>query len=180
MAIQLETPRLILRSWQDSNLTPFYEMNHDPEVMRYFPNLLTRPESDELANQIQSFIKKQGWGFWALELKETQEFIGFTGLHHQPTKFNFSPCTEIGWRLKRSAWGRSLAFEAAQTSLNFGFNHLKINEIVAFTAQSNIPSQSLMNRLGMNKVKPFMHPDVPEQSPLEPHVLYAIKNPNFK
>ena len=72
------------------------------------------------------------------------------------------------------------AFEAAQASLDFGFNHLKLNEIVAFTAHSNIPSQNLMTRLGMNKVKTFIHPDVIEQSSLNPHILYAINNPKNK
>lgn len=179
MRMSLETDRIILRSWKDSDLLPFAEMSQDHEVMRYFPDLLTQSESHELAHLMQRFIKKQGWGFWALELKETHEFIGFTGLHHQPTRFDFSPCTEIGWRLKRSAWGRGLAFEAASASLNFGLNTLNLTEIVAFTAQLNIPSQKLMQRLGMHKVKSFMHPEFAEQSPLKPHVLYAIKKPNF-
>ena len=180
MCISIETSRLILRPWRDSDLIFFAEMSQDNDVMRYFPNLLSRFESDDLANLIQRFIAKQGWGFWALELKESQEFIGFTGLHHQPKKFDFSPCTEIGWRLKRSAWKQGLAFEAAKASLDFGFNHLKLNEIVAFTAHSNIPSQNLMTHLGMKKVKTFIHPDVIEQSSLNPHILYAIKNPKNK
>jgi RimJ/RimL family protein N-acetyltransferase len=180
MSISIETNRLILRPWQDSDLSSFFEMSQDHDVMRYFPNLLSRSESDDLAHLIQSFIKKQSWGFWALELKENGEFIGFTGLHHQPTKFDFSPCTEIGWRLKRSAWGKGLAFEAAQASLDFGFKHLKLNEIVAFTAYSNLPSQKLMERLGMNKIKEFLHPDVPEHHPLKSHVLYAITDQQFK
>lgn len=104
MTIQLETPRLILRACQDSDLKTFYEMYQDQDVMRYFPQRLTAAESQRLARLIQSFIEQQGWDFWALELKETGEFLGFIGLHAQPTKFEFSPCTEIGWRLKRSAW----------------------------------------------------------------------------
>lgn len=115
MCISIETDRLILRPWKDSDLIFFAEMSQD-DVMRYFPNLLSRFESDDLANLIQRFIAKPGWGLWALELKQSQEFIGFTSLHHQPTKFDFSPCTEIGWRLKRSAWKQGLAFEAAQAS----------------------------------------------------------------
>lgn len=178
MSISILTDRLILRPWNNSDLTAFTEMSRDSEVMRYFPNILTQPESHELANLIQSFIDAQGWGFWALALKETQEFIGFTGLHHQPTKYDFSPCTEIGWRLKRSAWGQGFAFEAAQASLDFGFQDLKLNEIVAFTAHSNLPSQKLMKRLGMKKVKSFIHPDLNEKSALNPHILYKIQNPN--
>lgn len=179
MTIKLETPRLILRAWQDSDLKNFHEMSQDQDVMRYFPQRLTAEESLRLVLLIQSFIKKQGWGFWALELKETGEFLGFTGLHHQPTKFEFSPCTEIGWRLKRSAWHKGYAYEAAAASLNFGFNTLKLDQIVAFTASLNHPSKNLMKRLGMSEIKGFEHPDIDESSPLKLHILYAITAAQF-
>lgn len=89
---QLETSRLILRSWKDSDLKPFYALNSNPEVMRYFPHGLTQPQSDALAQKFQTLIDIQGWGFWAVELKQTGEFIGFIGLHRQPDQFTFSPC----------------------------------------------------------------------------------------
>ena len=179
MCISIETNRLILRPWRDSDLIFFAEMSQDNDVMRYFPNLLSRFESDDLANLIQRFIAKQGWGFWALERKGTGEFLGFTGLHYQPTKFEFSPCTEIGWRLKRSAWRQGYAYEAAVASLNFGFNNLRLDQIVAFTAALNHPSKNLMQRLGMSEIKSFEHPDVDENSPLKQHILYAIKAAQF-
>lgn len=179
MTIQLETTRLRLRAWQDCDLNPFYDMSQDAEVMQYFPQLLDRTASQKLALKIQTYIEQQGWGFWALELKATGEFIGFTGLHHQPTQFDFSPCTEIGWRLKRSAWGKGYAFEAASASLHFGFNTLKLNQIVAFTACLNYPSESLMKRLGMSKVQTFQHPDLPDAHPLKAHVLYAMHIEDF-
>lgn len=179
MRISIETDRLILRPWQNSDFLSFAEMSQDQEVMRYFPNLLSKSESDALANQIQSLIDLQDWGFWAIELKATGEFIGFTGLHHQPDKFEFSPCTEIGWRLKQSAWGKGFAYEAAKASLDFGFNTLNLDEIVAFTAQLNLPSQKLMQRLGMHKKQNFEHPDVAETSPLKMHVCYVISATEF-
>lgn len=180
MTISLETDRLILRPWQDSDLICFSKMSQDAEVMRYFPNLLTISESHDLAHQIQFLIEKNGWGFWALELKENGEFIGFTGLHHQFTKFDFSPCTEIGWRLKRSAWGKGLAYEAAIACIEFAFSSLQLKVIVAFTAQKNIPSQKLMQRLGMSKIRNFYHPDIHNQSELKEHVLYSIKSKDFE
>lgn len=179
MTIQLETSRLILRAWQDSDLKTFHEMSQDQDVMRYFPQRLTAAESQRLARLIQSFIEQQGWGFWALELKETGEFLGFTGLHHQPTKFEFSPCTEIGWRLKRSAWRQGYAYEAAVASLSFGFNNLRLDQIVAFTASLNHPSKNLMQRLDMSEINSFEHPDVDENSPLKQHILYAITAAQF-
>ncbi|QIO06500.1 GNAT family N-acetyltransferase [Acinetobacter shaoyimingii] len=179
MCISIETDRLILRPWGKNDALPFAEMSQDKEVMRYFPTLLSKYESDALIQRIQSYIDQQGWGFWAIELKESGEFIGFTGLHHQPDKFEFSPCTEIGWRLKCSAWGKGFAFEAATASLNFGFNSLNLKEIVAFTAQLNEPSEKLMLRLGMHKIQNFEHPDIEEKSPLKMHVCYAITATEF-
>ncbi|WP_233638833.1 GNAT family N-acetyltransferase, partial [Citrobacter cronae] len=94
----LETSRLILRPWEDKDKAPFAALNADPDVMRFFPAPLQRTESDNLAARFQEGITERGWGFWAVELKETQQFVGCVGLHPQPDKFHFSPCTEIGWR----------------------------------------------------------------------------------
>lgn len=104
MSLQLETSRLILRAWKNSDLKPFYALNCNPEVMRYFPDCLTPAQSDALAHKFQSLIETQAWGVWAVELKQTGEFIGCTGLHAQPHQFTFSPCTEIVWRLEQKYW----------------------------------------------------------------------------
>ena len=91
MGIQLETSRLILRPWKESDLKPFYALNSNPEVMRYFPGCLTRGQSDALAHKFQKMIETQAWGLWAVELKQGGDFIGFTGLNAQPSQFSFSP-----------------------------------------------------------------------------------------
>ena len=175
---KIETERLILRQWKlETDLEPFFILNSDPEVMKYFPNPLTRAESDALAFRIFKLIEQQGWGFWAIELKETHRFIGFCGLHSQPDLFDFSPCVEIGWRLDKNYWGKGYAYEAAQAVLNFAFTHLMLDEVVAFTAIQNKPSEKLMQRLGMSFQSTFKHPKLSEESPLQVHVLYEIKSP---
>ena len=175
MCIQLETPRLILRQWQNADLEAFYQLNSNTEVMQYFPKVLDKTESDQLAYRIQSLIQQNGWGFWAVELKSTQEFMGFTGLHHQPTQFKFSPCTEIGWRLNSQYWGNGYATEAALRCLEFAFNSLNLNEIVAFTAKQNLKSQAVMKRIGMTYKFDFDHPELDDQSPLKEHQLFSIQ-----
>jgi ribosomal-protein-alanine N-acetyltransferase len=67
----IETPRLILRQWRDTDYLPFAEMSANPEVMRYFPKVLTRAESNAYIDKLKAIIQKQGWGFWAAEFKET-------------------------------------------------------------------------------------------------------------
>lgn len=95
----IETERLILRQWKESDSEPFIKMGLDEDVMRFFPKLLSATESISLIQRISALIDENGWGFWAVELKEAQEFIGFIGLHNQLEQFDFSPCIEIGWRI---------------------------------------------------------------------------------
>ena len=180
MGIQLETSRLILRPWKESDLKPFYALNSNTEVMRYFPRCLTPEQSDALAHKFQRIIETQGWGFWAVELKQSGDFIGFTGLNAQPSQFTFSPCTEIAWRLEQKYWGNGFATEAATACLHFAFDSLKLDQVVAFTAVQNTKSQAVMQRLGMQFKDYFNHPALDNRSPLQRHVLYQINTAQFR
>lgn len=175
----LETERLILRQWKESDYLPFIKMGLDPKVMEYFPNLLSKDESLEFINKVKEIIDKNKWGFWAIELKQSGEFIGFIGLHNQPEQFYFSPCVEIGWRLAKEYWGKGYATEGAKAALEYAFNHLNLNKVVSFTADINIPSESVMKKVGMTKVCEFNHPKLTSGHRLQKHVLYEILNPNL-
>ena len=78
------TSRLLMRRWQDSDRAPFARLNGDPETMRFFPAPLDHAASDALIERIESRFDRQGYGLWALEVAETGEFIGFTGLNPMP------------------------------------------------------------------------------------------------
>jgi RimJ/RimL family protein N-acetyltransferase len=172
----LHTPRLILRAWCDADLLPFAQLGADPEVMQYFPACLSASESNEFAGQIRQRMKQYGWGFWALALRDTGEFIGMAGLNIPRVALPFMPCVEIGWRLARPYWRQGLAFEAASAALDFGFSTLQLDEIVSFTALSNQRSQALMQRLGMvlDTAGEFDHPVLPAGHPLQRHCLYRL------
>ena len=169
----LESSRLILRPWRESDKRPFAVLNADPDVMRHFPRPLTSAESDALADQIIERITRQGWGFWAVERKLDGRFMGFTGLH-SPEGIPFSPCMEVGWRLARPFWGYGYATEAARLALDVAFNQLGEHSVVAFTALSNTRSQAVMHRLGMVREAEFEHPALPEGHRLRPHVLFRL------
>lgn len=159
---ELETPRLKLRQWQTADLEPFAELNADPRVMEFFPALLNRTESDAMAERIRSLIAQRGFGFWAVELKESGSFIGFVGLHIPAAELPFSPCVEIGWRLGFPYWGQGYATEAAREALRFAFAELNLPEIVSFTAVGNLRSRAVMERLAMRpQSETFPHPDIP-------------------
>lgn len=172
--IEFETERLRLRQWQSTDREAFAALNSDSRVMGFFPSLLTRAESDAMADRCQSLIEERGWGFWAAESKVTQEFIGFVGLHIPSAELPFSPCVEIGWRLAYQHWGKGLASEAAKGALRIGFTLLGLPEIVSFAAVHNNRSRAVMARLGMRESGTFEHPQVPVGSPLRLHCLYRL------
>ncbi|HEX4944047.1 MAG TPA: GNAT family N-acetyltransferase [Usitatibacteraceae bacterium] len=171
----LTTSRLRLRPWRESDLEPFAAMNADPRVMEHFPSVQTREESEAVARRIMAKLESQGWGLWALEVVGGEPFIGFTGLAVPTFESWFTPCTEIGWRLARGAWGQGYATEAARAALAFGFGELGLAEIVSFTAVSNRRSAAVMERLGMQRAGEFDHPRIAEGNPVRRHVLYRIK-----
>lgn len=176
MRIQtLETKRLRLRQWQPSDFAIFADMNADPEVMRYFPKLLSATVSDVIANKCQQLIKDNGWEFWAVTVKSTNAFIGFVGLNQTNADMTFAPCVEITWRLHKDYWGQGYATEAAQAALKFAFEVLALDEVVAFTAVINKPSQQVMQRIGMKNMQDnFYHPALRPNHALAEHVLYNI------
>lgn len=177
MIHEIATERLYLRQWRQSDFAAFAEMNADPEVMRYFPKLLSAELSNAIANKCQQLISDKGWGFWALSLKDrvknSDTFIGFVGLNDTHAELPFAPSVEIGWRLRKEYWGQGYATEAAQASLQFAFEELHLNEVVAFTAAVNKPSQRVMERIGMTNIQHnFYHPMLKPNHPLAEHVLY--------
>lgn len=173
----IETERLILRQWRAEDFAPFGQMNADPVVMEYFPKLLSREESDGFAAKFKGLIEKNGWGLFAVEIKETGEFIGFVGLNPVDYDTPFTPAVEIAWRLARPYWGKGYATEAAQAALRYGFETLGLAEIVAFTTEQNSRSRAVMERLGMERdpEEDFDHPKLPAGHPLLRHVLYRLK-----
>jgi RimJ/RimL family protein N-acetyltransferase len=173
---ELKTARLLLRRWREADQVPFAVLNADPMVMEYLPGKLTRPESDGLIARIEAGFEDHGYGLWALEVRATGEFVGFTGLAVPSFDAHFTPAVEVGWRLARSAWGNGYATEAGLASIAFGFRDAGLEEIVSLTSAANLRSRAVMTRIGMTRdpADDFDHPGLPETDPLRPHVLYRI------
>ena len=173
--LTLETPRLRLRQWEPGDAEPFAAMHRDPRVMAHFPSTLTRMQSDALQARCAELIGQQGWGFWAVEHKETGMFVGMAGLHRPQADLPFSPCIEVGWRFAHAAWGQGYATEAAQAACEAGFTVCGFDEIVSFTALGNVRSQAVMVRLGMARdPDTFMHPALPAEHALARHCVYRL------
>ena len=173
----LVTPRLRLRPWRESDLTPFAALNADPDVMRYFPGTLDRAASDAVAARVMAHFDQHGFGPWAVEIPGVTGFAGFVGLMNLEFEAHFTPGVEIGWRLARPFWGQGYATEAARAALHCGFNVLKLDEIVSMTVPANRPSRAVMERLDMTRdpADDFDHPGLPPGHALQRHMLYRTR-----
>jgi RimJ/RimL family protein N-acetyltransferase len=169
------TPRLVLRPWRESDLPAFAEQNADPETMRFLGGPMTREESDAYAARAQDHFAEHGFGKLAVEAPGVAPFIGAVGLSHVRYDLEFTPAVEIAWRFNRRFWGMGYATEAARAALADGFDRQGFTEIVAMTALVNLPSERVMQRLGMTRSMEFDHPRHPEGSPVRRHVLYRIR-----
>lgn len=172
------TGRLILRRWKDEDRAPFAELNGDPETLVFFPSTLSRPESDEFVDRIEARFEEHGFGLWALEVRQTGKFIGFTGLAPLREDVRGGGGMEIGWRLARHAWHQGYATEAATAARDVAFDGAGLTELWSMTAVLNTPSQAVMRRIGMTESVRFEHPGVPAGSPLRPHVMFHLQRSN--
>lgn len=176
----LASPRIQLRPWKDADREPFAAMVADPEVMRHFPAVLTRAQSDAWVDRMSHRINERGWGFWAIDyLAEAASgpvFAGFTGLNIPEPELPFGPCVEVGWRLAPRFWGLGLASEAARLALRAGFESLDLDEIVAVTTLRNTRSRAVMQRLGMQEsaADEFDHPAFPSDNPERRCCIYRL------
>lgn len=149
---QFETERLGFRQWNKEDKIPFAVMNANSEVMRYFPNRLTREQSDNFIKNISKHFEKYGYGLWAVEMKETEAFIGFIGFFYTATfESTFTPCVEIGWRLDNKYWNKGYATEGAKGCLDYGLNQLGLKDIYSFSSVINKPSIHVMEKIGLKK-----------------------------
>jgi RimJ/RimL family protein N-acetyltransferase len=168
--------RLGFRNWIKNDLPEFATMNADSEVMQHFPNPLTEIETAELIDRLERHYEVNGFTYFATELLETGELIGFIGLALQDYKSDFTPAVDIGWRLKKSVWGNGYATEGARKCLDFAFNKLNLTRVIATCAVKNTKSENVMIKLGMEKVGTFKHPKLKAFPDYERCICYEIKN----
>ncbi|WP_423067496.1 GNAT family N-acetyltransferase [Devosia sp. CN2-171] len=178
--MRIETDRLVLRPWQESDRAPLASVLGDPEVRRFYPTVLTVEQAGAQFDYALARQAEVGFHFGAAELKATGQFVGLIGLGYIPDEtraaIRGNPAIEIGWQFDRSVWGQGLAPEGARALLAYGFGTLGLDEIVAFTFRGNLPSQRVMEKAGMTRdpAADFEHPRLELGHPLRPHVVYRI------
>lgn len=175
-----KSERLGFRNWHQNDLIEFAKINADLKVMEHFPNPLNSKETSDFILRLQKHYDDHGYNYFATEILETGELIGFIGLAFQEYKSDFTPATDIGWRLKRSAWGKGYATEGANRCLEFGFRHLNLEKIISVFTEKNIKSENVMKKIGMHRIGTFKHPKLKDYPEFESCVCYEIYKSNWQ
>lgn len=171
--------RLGFRNWRSDDLDAFAKMNADEAVMEHFPKTLSKEEVKDLIKRLKEHFDKNGFTYYATEILETGEFIGMIGLAFQQYKTKFTPAIDIGWRLKKSAWGKGYATEGARRCIEYAFDELNIDKIISVCVIENTKSEKVMKKIGMTYVGEFDHPDLADYPEYQSHLCYEIiKNEN--
>jgi RimJ/RimL family protein N-acetyltransferase len=145
----LETERLILREFRESDTDAYAEMLADPEVMRFLGGRpLPRDEAWRNMAMVIGHRQLRGYGFWAVEERAGGELAGRVGCWY-PEGW---PGLEVGWTLRRKFWGRGYATEAARASVEYAFKELGQSRVISLIAPANVASIRVAERLGERPV----------------------------
>ncbi|GAA3345554.1 GNAT family N-acetyltransferase [Amorphoplanes nipponensis] len=177
MGSYLETERLVLRRFTERDLGELVELDSDPVVMRYLtggrPTPLEEIRDVVLPFWLAYYERGEELGFWAAVEKTTGRFVGW--FHFRPRPDGPSAGVELGYRLRRDAWGRGYATEGSRALLRKGFTELGVERVYAETMAVNTGSRRVMEKAGLRYIRTF-HQDWPERIPGDEHgdVEYAL------
>ena len=168
--------RLGFRNWIEGDIPLMADMNNNPNVMEFFPSVQTAEQTQRFIERMQKQFEEKNYCYFAVDVLESDTFIGFIGLSDKDFESDFTPCVDIGWRLSENHWRKGYATEGALACLKYGFEQLKLEKIIATTTTINMKSEEVMKRIGMTKVKNFNHPLLLEDGRLRDCLLYSITN----
>jgi RimJ/RimL family protein N-acetyltransferase len=157
------------------------EICADKEVMEHFPSILSREQTLELITKRQRIFTENGFCYFAVEILDTEELIGFIGIEKQEYDAGFgTPFIDIGWRLKRTSWNKGLATEGAKRCLQYAFEILKTPVIYSIAAEKNVKSMHVMEKIGMKILHSFNHPLLNDFQDFQTCIAYKIDKENWQ
>lgn len=174
----IKTERLGLRIWEDNDLKEMTVLNQDEKVMEFFPSTQDKVKTQAFIKRMQAHQTKHGYCYFAADRLDSSEFVGFIGLCRQTYLTDRPPFTDIGWRLKQTAWGKGFATEGAKACLEFAFEEMKLEKIYSVCSLINVKSENVMQKIGMKKEMEFKHPLLGDYPELETCAFYVIERPH--
>ena len=160
MQIFLETERLVLRQFTEHDVGNLVELDSDPSVMHFInggrPTPRNEIESDILPAFLDYYERFAGYGFWAAIEKSSSRFVGW--FHFRPARAAHPNEVELGYRLRKSAWGKGYATEGSRALIHKGFAELGVQRVVAFTMVVNVASRRVLEKAGLRFVRRFHQP----------------------
>ena len=183
MQVFLETERLTLRRLTEADADDLFELDGDPEVMRFLTG--GKPTSrgvildETLPRFLRCYERFAGLGYWAAVERATGGFLGWFALH--PREGGNADEVELGYRLRRSAWGKGYAAEGSRALIRKGFAELGVRRVVAETMAVNKASRRVMEKAGLTHVRTF-HQEWPEPIEGNEHgdVEYALTRADWE
>ena len=160
MRVFLETERLVLRRFTENDVDLLVELDSDPEVMHFVtggrPTSRRQIETEFLPAYVGYYERYAGYGFWAAIERSTGDFVGW--FHFRPESENDPGQVELGYRLRRSAWGKGYATEGSRALIEKGFVELDVERVYATTMAVNVASRRVMEKAGLRYVRTFHQP----------------------
>lgn len=170
-----KSERLGFRDWELNDIEKMHEINSDEKVMEFFPSVLTKQQTTEFVQRMKNQFIEKSFCYFAVDKLEDNKFIGFIGLSEQTYNADFTPCIDIGWRIKSSEWNKGFATEGAKKCLEYALNNLKIERIYSVAPKINTKSEHIMTKIGLKKQYEFEHPLLIKNEQLKTCVLYKTK-----
>lgn len=175
----IETERLILRRWRESDREPYVAMMLDPQVSDWLGGPFTEADALGRISSNEEALAAHGYGRMAMERRSDGAFLGYCGLLPTADTLPFNRAFEVGWSVVTTGWGQGYAPEAARAVFADGFARLGLDQILAFTGEVNFKSQAVARKLGMRRSpdQDFDHPSLPADHPLKRHVVFVAEKP---
>lgn len=167
--------RLGFRNWNLTDIELLHEINSDEKVMEFFPSIPTRVQTLEFVERMNKQFENKGFCYFAVDKLESKQFIGFIGLSEQTFDADFTPCIDIGWRIKSCEWNKGFATEGAKKCLDYAHNTLKIENVYSIAPKINSKSEHIMAKIGMKKQYEFEHSLLTNNDRLKTCVLYKTE-----
>jgi RimJ/RimL family protein N-acetyltransferase len=183
MRVFLETERLVLRRFTEADVDNLFELDSDPDVMRFLTGGRPTPRdvirNETLSRFLRYYERFEGFGFWAAIEKSTGEFLGW--FEFRPPEGGAPEEVELGYRLRRSAWGKGYATEGSRALIRKGFTELGVRRVLASTMAVNVASRRVMEKAGLTLARTFHRswPD-PVEGAEHGEVEYALTKADWE